>query len=41
MDEETFYPVCCPLLETMSIYKAVASGNVNIEFLKEKARLKF
>jgi len=41
IDKKTFYPFCCPLLETMSIYNTVASGNGNIEFFEEKARLKF
>ena len=41
IDKKTFYPFCCPLLETMSIYNTVASGNENIEFFEEKARLKF
>jgi hypothetical protein len=41
IDKKTFYPFCRPLLETMSIYNTVASGNGNIEFFEEKARLKF
>ncbi len=41
IDKKTFYPVCCPLLKTMSIYNTVASGNGNIEFFKEKTHLKF